>query len=152
LQKLVSLLIRLSEYFTVVFPVHPRTRINMGKFDFIKQIEKIKNIIITEPLGYIDFLKLVKESKVVITDSGGIQEETTYLSIPCLTIRSSTERPVTIKEGTNTLIDMDEKKILNEIHKILNNKYKTGKVPDLWDGKASERIVKIISNFLSAES
>ena len=138
----------MAEHFTVVFPVHPRTRGNIDKFGFKGQIENIKNIVLTNPLGYIDFLKLVKESKVVITDSGGIQEETTFLSIPCLTIRSTTERPVTISEGSNTLLDMDEKLILDEIQKILDNKYKSGKIPRLWDGKASERIVSVTADYL----
>ena len=148
LKKVISLIVKLSEHFTVVFPVHPRTRSNIDKFNLNIEIKNISNIVLTDPLGYIDFLKLVKESKVVITDSGGIQEETTFLSIPCLTIRTSTERPVTITEGTNTLLDLDEKLILNVIDTILDNKYKSGRIPELWDGKASERIVKIISEYM----
>lgn len=152
LTRLISTIIKLSEYFTVVFPVHPRSRINIEKFGLNIKIKGNKSIFFTEPLGYFDFLKLVKESKLVITDSGGIQEETTFLKIPCLTVRTSTERPVTISEGTNTLVELKEELIIEHALKIINGKYKSGKVPALWDGKATERIVDIVARFLSVSS
>ncbi len=152
LSKIISAIVKLSEYFKVVFPVHPRTKHNIENFGLNSKISGNENIILTEPLGYIDFLKLVKESSLVITDSGGIQEETTYLKIPCLTVRTTTERPVTISEGTNTLLELNEDLIIDNALKVINGKYKTGKIPKLWDGKASERMVDIIAKFLKAGS
>jgi UDP-N-acetylglucosamine 2-epimerase (non-hydrolysing) len=97
-----------------------------------------------EPLGYIDFVKLVKESRFVLTDSGGIQEETTVLGIPCFTMRKNTERPVTITKGTNTIVRNDHSRIMNEVNNILNGKIKQGKIPELWDGKTAKRIMEIL--------
>ena len=128
----------------IIFPVHPRTVKMLNKFRLKTQIEAINNLIITEPLGYIDFLKLMVDSKIVLTDSGGIQEETTFLKIPCLTLRENTERPVTVSEGTNAVCGLDEKLIKNNIKKIDAGKFKKGKVPKLWDGKAACRIVKVL--------
>jgi UDP-N-acetylglucosamine 2-epimerase (non-hydrolysing) len=145
LKKLVQIISQLSIQMPVVFPVHPRTRKRIAEFglnDFCEN-EQIK---LCNPLGYFEFMKLVKSSKAVITDSGGIQEETTFLGVPCLTIRQNTERPVTITCGTNTLLDLDVDLVVKNIEIILQNKYKTGRVPDLWDGKATERIVEIIVN------
>ena len=102
---------------------------------------------VTEPLGYLDFLKLMSESKLVITDSGGIQEETTILGIPCLTVRETTERPVTLTEGTNVLVGTDTNRILNGFRESLNMTKRDAR-PKLWDGKASERIVRILLNLL----
>ncbi len=147
LEKITDLLIQLSGIYTIVYPIHPRTRKNLNKFNLEDKISGNENIILLEPLGYLDFMKLVKESAVIITDSGGIQEETTFIGIPCITVRPNTERPVTITEGTNTLIDLEIKLIMNEVDKIAKGKYKTGKIPELWDGKSSERIVDIISEY-----
>jgi UDP-N-acetylglucosamine 2-epimerase (non-hydrolysing) len=108
------------------------------------RFEKLNNLLTIEPLGYIDFIKLVKESKFVVTDSGGIQEETTILRIPCLTMRDNTERPVTLKEGTNYLVGRNKKKIMKYISDILKGRSKKGSTPMLWDGKAAQRIVKIL--------
>lgn len=148
LKKIVSLMINLSDVYHIVFPIHPRTKSNLLKFNLLKSIEDNNNIVLTPPLGYIDFMKLISVSNVVITDSGGIQEETTYLKIPCLTIRTTTERPVTITEGTNTLLDLNEDLIIGISRNIIKGSYKTGNIPALWDGKASERIVDIIADFL----
>ena len=128
----------------IIFPIHPRTVKMLNKFKLKTQIEATNNLIITEPLGYIDFLKLMVDSKIVLTDSGGIQEETTLLKIPCLTLRDNTERPVTVSEGTNVVCGLDEKLIKNNIKKIDAGKYKKGKVPKLWDGKSASRIVKVL--------
>ena len=102
------------------------------------------NLIITEPIGYIDFLALVKSATLVITDSGGIQEETTFLGVQCLTVRNNTERPVTVDVGTNQLIGTDFNKVRKVALKVLSGQKKPGKIPELWDGKAAERIAEIV--------
>lgn len=132
----------ISERLPVVFPVHPRTR---------KRIEGTgasisKNIRLIEPLGYLDFLKLVSEARLVLTDSGGIQEETTVLKVPCLTLRENTERPVTVTDGTNRLIGMDGKRIVSAALEVIENGHITGRVPELWDGKAGKRIIEILES------
>lgn len=128
----------------IVFPVHPRTLKMIEKFGLRKSFEEIKNLIITDPLGYLDFLKLTMNAKYVITDSGGIQEETTYLQIPCLTLRENTERPVTSEIGTNVICGLNERLITRKIREIESGKFKKGRTPRLWDGEAAKRIVKIL--------
>ncbi len=149
LKIIVSLLINLAKSTKIVFPVHPRTMKNLNSTGLIKQLENNQNIIFTEPLGYFDFIKLVNSSIAVITDSGGVQEETTFLQVPCITVRPSTERPVTVDIGTNTLASLNEPEILSYIDDIIQHKYKEGIVPPLWDGHATERIADIISKYLS---
>jgi UDP-N-acetylglucosamine 2-epimerase (non-hydrolysing) len=122
----------------VIFPVHPRTRSNIKAFGLETAISP--DLILTEPVGYIDFLNLVKNTALVITDSGGIQEETTFLGVQCVTLRDNTERPVTITAGTNHLAGTDMAKADLIIGEVLKGKIKSGTVPDLWDGKAAERI------------
>ena len=100
------------------------------------------------PLGYLDFLKLMTEAKVVLTDSGGIQEETTILGIPCITMRNNTERPVTVLEGTNTLVGTEKNRIVEKASEVLNGYIPTGRRPELWDGRASERIVRVLMELL----
>ena len=124
----------------VIFPVHPRTKQVLEQLDLA-----INSIHLTEPLRYPEFMYLVKESFAVITDSGGIQEETTYLGIPCLTLRNNTERPETVNLGTNTLLAFDEKLIADAIDQLLEGNWKNGKVPLFWDGKAAERIVEVLT-------
>ncbi len=126
----------------VIFPVHPRTKMQIKKFGFAKYYDG--NIKLLGPLGYFDFLKLYLNTKFVLTDSGGIQEETSALGIPCLTIRENTERPITIERGTNTLVGTDEKAIVREAKKILRGNRKKKKILRCWDGKAAERIVEIL--------
>lgn len=121
----------------IVWPIHPRTMKNIKKFNLGK---RLKNYIFSEPLGYLDFMSLLKHSKLILTDSGGIQEEATYLKVPCLTMRKATERPVTITKGTNRLVNTKEE-ILEAISMI--GKKRTS-IPKYWDGKASERIIKIL--------
>ena len=104
------------------------------------------NLHLIEPLGYLDFLKLASNALLVLTDSGGLQEETTILGVPCLTLRENTERPVTIEMGTNQLVGIDPEKIIPAYEKIAANKHIAGKIPPLWDGKAAARIVNIISS------
>jgi len=147
LNNLLRLLQWLSEKYTVVFPIHPRTLQNISSFGLKQAFNEIKNMVFTGPQDYFAFQKLVKECKFVLTDSGGIQEETTYLQIPCLTLRPNTERPVTCTEGTNTLIPFSMPEIKNLVQQIENGSYKKGKIPEGWDGKASERIMRILANF-----
>jgi UDP-N-acetylglucosamine 2-epimerase (non-hydrolysing) len=128
----------------VVYPIHPRTKKKIIDFGLDKKMNDLKNFIMTNPLGYLDFLKLMNDAKFVMTDSGGIQEETTILGVPCITLRKDTERPITVIEGTNVIVGRDKEKILNEVSKILNGQGKTGKIPNKWDGKAAERIVDIL--------
>jgi len=156
LSEIVSALIEISKHIPVIFPAHPRTVKNLKKFNLIHffksvnlskdKIEKInRGIYLLEPLGYLDFLNLEMHAKFVMTDSGGIQEETTVLNIPCLTLRNTTERPITLTQGTNTLVWNKKDKIIEEAMKILKNGGKKGNCPTLWDGKTAERIVEIIA-------
>jgi UDP-N-acetylglucosamine 2-epimerase (non-hydrolysing) len=109
-----------------------------------KEFNSLKNVTYVDPMGYIDFIKLVKHSRFALTDSGGIQEETTVLKVPCLTMRDNTERPVTITVGTNVLVGRSHDKIVRNVRRILSGESKKGKIPELWDGKAARRIVKIL--------
>lgn len=139
LKKLFVMLNKISEDRKIVFPIHPRTNKNIQLFGIEKEISK--NIILTEPIGYIDFLALIKNAELLLTDSGGIQEETTYLGVQCITLRTSTERPVTVTTGTNRLLGDDLDAACNAALDVLNGKKKDGTIPELWDGKAAERIV-----------
>ena len=112
--------------------------------DQINELVSSGNVIITDPLGYLDFLKLMNHAKFVMTDSGGIQEETTILQIPCITLRDETERPVTSEVGTNIIVGTDSEKVITEANKIISNQIKIGKIPPLWDGHASKRIIDIL--------
>ncbi len=148
LMKLTQLVNNISKINSIVFPIHPRTTNNMKKFGLYEKLSENKKIILTEPLDYFRFQKLVKHCKLVVTDSGGIQEETTYRQIPCLTLRENTERPVTVTLGTNELIPFDNQLIESKIHSIENGTYKKGTIPPLWDGKSSERIAEILKRKL----
>lgn len=124
----------------VVFPVHPRTRQRLK----LLESGNDSSIKLIDPVGYLDFLTLQRAARVVITDSGGIQEETTYLGVPCLTVRENTERPITVTQGTNLLVGTDMKLLKAEVEKVLNGGAKTGKIPPLWDGKAGQRIAEVL--------
>jgi len=128
----------------IIFPMHPRTRSRIEEFQLSEKVSDMKNLMVIEPIGYLRFLNLMMNSKFVLTDSGGMQEETTVLNIPCLTLRENTERPETIDEGTNTLVGNDTQRIVEESLKIIEGQGKKGSYPELWDGRASERIVEII--------
>ena len=140
LKKNIEIINAISNKISIVFPVHPRTK------NKLKAFKLNNNIKIVDPLGYKDFIKLWSNSKFIITDSGGIQEETTALKIPCLTIRDNTERPITISLGSNTLVGSDKNKILNTVDQILKNQYKKSFIPKFWDGMASKRIIKILND------
>lgn len=142
LQRLVNIWGEISKKTPLVFPVHPRTYKNIQTFGLQEEINQYEYLFFIEPLGYLQFINLVQNSKFVLTDSGGIQEETTYLNIPCLTVRPNTERPVTVWEGSNKLIKTEN--IVEEVNLILEGNGKFGKVPKYWDGKTAERIIKII--------
>ena len=144
LEKLSYFISRISKDEKIIFPVHPRTKKMLVKFGLYGKLKKISSIIITEPTGYTDFIHLLTNSNLVITDSGGIQEEVTFLQIPCLTLRDSFERPETITRGTNTLCGLDAVFVLSKVKEVFENKYKRSVVPKLMDGKASQRIVKIL--------
>ena len=128
----------------IIFPIHPRSMKNIKTFGLEERVSKLKNLKLLEPLGYLDFIHLEKTCKFVITDSGGIQEETTYLGIPCLTVRENTERPVTAEIGTNEVVGTDTEKIIQSSQKILANRWKKGQIPKYWDGQAAERIVEVL--------
>ena len=127
----------------VYFPVHPRTRERMESIGLYKELEN-SQVHLLPPLPYKSFLRLYKDAKLVMTDSGGIQEETTILGIPCLTLRENTKRPVTIEEGTNTLVGTTATGLLSAYEVFKNGGSKKGRIPQLWDGKAPERIVHIL--------
>lgn len=143
-KKILDALERIENKLPIIFPIHPRSRKMIKKFEFDEKVESMKNLKLVEPLGYLDFLHLMEHATIVLTDSGGIQEETTVLGIPCITMRENTERPVTIDIGTNVLVGMDTEKIVAEAFNILSGKKKNGSIPALWDGQAASRIVEIL--------
>lgn len=147
LEKIISAFEVIERDIKLVFPIHPRTRKNMEGTRLQERTELMKNLILLEPVGYLDFLKLMSNAALVMTDSGGIQEETTILQVPCMTLRENTERPVTITEGTNRLVHIDSRDILRNYNEIKSNNFEAkGKIPKYWDGKAAERIVTLIES------
>jgi len=145
-ENILYILDKIQEKIKIVFPMHPRTDKNIRLFGLDKQFKNMKNLIMTSPLGYLDFLCLMANSKFVLTDSGGIQEETTVLGVPCVTFRDNTERPVTVKQGTNMLVSTDKAAVVRACNSIISSKtiHFKGKIPKFWDGKASKRIVDAI--------
>jgi UDP-N-acetylglucosamine 2-epimerase (non-hydrolysing) len=146
---IVDALEELQQMLPLVFPVHPRTRARLAATGLLDRLEALPRLSLIEPLGYLDFLGLVAGAGLVLTDSGGIQEETTILDVPCLTLRDNTERPVTISQGTNRLIGSDPARIRDEAKRLLDGDRKQATRPDLWDGNASERIVAILRDRLA---
>ncbi|HUW30469.1 MAG TPA: UDP-N-acetylglucosamine 2-epimerase (non-hydrolyzing) [Planctomycetota bacterium] len=132
----------------IVFPIHPRTRKNLENSSLGDRIDAMKNLRLIEPAGYLDFLKLMSLAKFVLTDSGGIQEETTILNVPCLTLRENTERPVTVEVGTNRIVGTDTSVILSAYRDIVSGPARQQGVPEFWDGKAAQRIVGIMAHKL----
>jgi UDP-N-acetylglucosamine 2-epimerase (non-hydrolysing) len=127
----------------LVFPVHPRTRGNLAKTGLATRLEAMRGMILTDPLGYLDFLKLMSRAAVVLTDSGGIQEETTVLGVPCLTLRANTERPITAEQGTNQVVGMSPERIIAAYQRVRSGQI-APRIPALWDGHAAERIAEIL--------
>jgi UDP-N-acetylglucosamine 2-epimerase (non-hydrolysing) len=144
LSAILSALEEISGDLPLIFPVHPRTRQNLEQL----RPRMSQAIMLTAPLPYMDFLNLWKDAVMVLTDSGGIQEETTAVGVPCLTIRDNTERPITVAEGTNVLVGTDRGAIVREARHVLAGQTKGGRCPELWDGKAAERIVSILAEKL----
>jgi len=140
LEQLVQVILDAAKNLPVVFSVHPRTRQRLETSGLLKPLTEAQGVILTDPLGYTNFMSLVFEARYVLTDSGGIQEETTYLGIPCLTLRENTERPITIKQGTNRLVRPET--TLAHLEKILAGAWPTGSVPVLWDGKTALRVAQ----------
>ena len=162
LDRIIRGLLEVSAHFPILFPVHPRTAKQVKAFgmegsfqfhsspdikpeDYFEGGSLKRKIHCFEPLGYLDFLNLMAHAKVVLTDSGGIQEETTVLNIPCITLRDTTERPITLTEGTNVLVHNDPEKIVAEANKVLEGRRRVGQCPSLWDGHTAERIVGILA-------
>jgi UDP-N-acetylglucosamine 2-epimerase (non-hydrolysing) len=144
LAEILSALKVVHEKLSLVFPVHPRTVNRMKQFGCWEDLQHWQNMKLIEPVGYLDSLWLMANAKLVLTDSGGVQEETTVLGTPCLTIRENTERPITITEGTNTLVGAGHAKIVAEAQRVIEGRGKKGRVPKYWDGKAAERIVNCL--------
>lgn len=134
---------KIQERLPIVFPMHPRTHKMLREFGMGRYLE-LPHLKITEPLGYHDFMKLQKDARLVLTDSGGLQEESTVLGVPCLTLRQNTERPITIREGTNELVGPNPAKILSRTRAILDGAVKQGRIPEFWDGHAAERLVAVL--------
>jgi UDP-N-acetylglucosamine 2-epimerase (non-hydrolysing) len=130
----------------LVFPVHPRTRKNLATFGLLAALENASGVRLCEPVGYVQFMNLVSNAALCITDSGGIQEETTYLDIPCLTLRPNTERPITVTEGTNRLVRPAQ--LVAEAGKALRGDWPHGRRPDRWDGKTAARCVASLKKHL----
>lgn len=146
LNNILQILRNTTAKLPVIFPIHPRTSNNLKKFGLYETLAEMENLVLLEPLGYLQFLQLMQHAQVVVTDSGGIQEETTFLQVPCITFRSTTERPVTVDIGTNFLIaDLDPVTVDQTFSNILEGKAKKGIIPSLWDGQTAERITEIIS-------
>ncbi|HEB97833.1 MAG TPA: UDP-N-acetylglucosamine 2-epimerase (non-hydrolyzing) [Sedimenticola thiotaurini] len=147
LQRLLDTLVEISRRLPIVFPVHPRTRDRIDAAGLRRQLQQGR-IATLPPLGYKELLGLMESATVVLTDSGGIQEETTALGVPCITLRENTERPVTVTEGTNTIVGSDPGKIMRAFDEVMANGGKRGRVPELWDGHAAERIASEIRRWL----
>ncbi len=144
-QKILNALKEIQKQITVVFPIHPRTQKMIKELGLDHTINEMENILIVEPMGYLDFGKLISNARFVLTDSGGIQEETTVYGVPCITLRENTERPVTVSQGTNELAGMNTEKIIKYAKQVLEGHWKSGKIPEYWDGKAAKRIVSYIT-------
>ena len=147
-KQLISLINEVTSKLTLVFPIHPRTVNRMQGFGLYEQLTSNPKLILTEPMSYFDFQKLIKECRVLLTDSGGIQEEATFRGVPCLTLRPNTERPSTIDIGTNTLVTFNIPEVMGYVQQVIDGTYKKGEVPPLWDGKATARILEVLAQKL----
>ncbi|NVL90272.1 MAG: UDP-N-acetylglucosamine 2-epimerase (non-hydrolyzing) [Desulfobacterales bacterium] len=134
----------IQRHIPIIFPIHPRTRKNLFASYLDRRVKRLPHLRLTHPLGYLDFLKLMSSARFVMTDSGGIQEETTVLRIPCLTLRENTEQPVTVEIGSNRIVGTETEKIIEACKQVTNGHSRNFQIPPLWDGHAAERIVKIL--------
>jgi UDP-N-acetylglucosamine 2-epimerase (non-hydrolysing) len=137
-----------QKHLPVIYPIHPRSRKMLEQYGLMSYVEGLPQLYLVDALGYNDFGRLVSQAKMVLTDSGGIQEETTVYGVPCITIRKNTERPITIWEGTNELAGTSKHKIIDLVNQVLNGKWKASKIPQLWDGKTASRIINFIKQKL----
>jgi UDP-N-acetylglucosamine 2-epimerase (non-hydrolysing) len=128
----------------IVFPTHPRTREKLAHLGLAERAAELRNLRMLDPVGYLDFLKLMVSARLVLTDSGGIQEETTILQVPCLTLRDNTERPITVEMGTNRIVGQDPERIVTTYREVMERGAGGGQIPPLWDGRAAERIVEVL--------
>jgi UDP-N-acetylglucosamine 2-epimerase (non-hydrolysing) len=149
LRHLISELRGVASELPLVFPVHPRTRQRLIAFGLDRELADTVGTTLVEPMGYIEFMSLVSEAEIIITDSGGLQEETTYLGIPCLTLRDSTERPITVTEGTNRLVQVSE--LAATVRKVRRGQWKHGSVPDLWDGHTADRVTASLKSRITSQ-
>lgn len=147
LKELLNAFAEIGKKIGLIFPMHPRTRKNIERLGINPLVDSIPNLIISEPIGYLDFMWLQMHAKFILTDSGGIQEESTYFGVPCLTLRENTERPITISEGTNQLVPLDTKSIGRQCNEILDGKVKKGTIPKYWDGNTAERVREVLDAF-----
>ena len=146
LSGLLDVLVETSRRLRFVFPVHPRTRERIERFGLAHRLNGDTGITELPPLGYLDFLTLTSQARLIVTDSGGLQEESTVLGVPCLTARPNTERPITVEEGTSTLVGSDPAKLQEHLGRVFDGTYRQGRCPTLWDGHAAERVAKILSH------
>ena len=147
LKMLLTSLEKIGRKIKIIFPMHPRTRKNIYDLGLSSFLNTDSDVLFTEPLGYLDFLKLEMNAKFILTDSGGIQEESTYFGVPCLTLRENTERPITITEGTNHLVDLNVESIVNSAREIIEGNVKQGKIPKYWDGKTAGRVIQVLDEW-----
>ena len=151
LTRILDALEQIAARLPLIFPIHPRTRRRLEEFGLAKRFERARNLHLVEPLGYLDFLRLYSGARLVLTDSGGIQEETTVLSIPCLTLRENTERPITVEMGTNRIVGTDTEKIRRAAFAALDEPHTPSRVPPLWDGQTADRILDALLQGMRAE-
>ncbi|MEE8119935.1 MAG: UDP-N-acetylglucosamine 2-epimerase, partial [Anaerolineales bacterium] len=146
LQLLVNELVSVAKSVPLVFAAHPRTRKRLERFALVEMLVGAPGLHLVDPMGYIEFMSLVREARLVITDSGGIQEETTYLNIPCITVRDTTERPITVTQGTNRLVRPDG--VYDAVKEVIAGNWPTARCPDLWDGETASRVVRSLKDRL----
>ncbi len=147
LSLLLSAFGEIGKLIKIVFPMHPRTKNSIESLGLSGKLMGIPNLIITDPIGYLDFMKLQMNARLILTDSGGIQEESTFFGVQCLTLRENTERPITVSEGTNQLVALDINSIIGAVTNILHGHTKKGMIPEYWDGKTAQRVVKVIDEW-----
>jgi len=148
LRKLLDTMRGITEEWPLVFPMHPRTRNRFNEFGLDSQLQRLEDLVLLEPLGYLEFLRLMEQAAVVVTDSGGIQEETTFLQVPCLTLRDNTERPITVAMGTNELLPMEPNRIVRRVNEVAGA-VRSKQRPRLWDGQTAQRIVSLLQDVSS---
>ena len=150
LARLLDILEAAAAELPVVAPLHPRLRAALGRSGLDGRLRAIPGLQATEPLGYLDFLKLMDNAAVVLTDSGGVQEETTVLGVPCLTLRDNTERPVTVETGTNRVVGRDPGRVLAAFREAVSGRWPAGRAPRWWDGRTAGRIVEVLRTKLAS--